>query len=237
MEISLSIVGTAFRKEEQSKCSKQLFNAMYIVADGLIDELKTINYEITHIVSGGAAGADHVAVQLFLNKRVPHLRLFIPTEFEGGSFYDNGDGDPYKNSGGTLNHYHRKFQIATHINSLTQIQIAKSEGAELIPVEKGFHARNALVSKSDFILAMTFGNGHEVKDGGTAHTVKCYLDRVRKEGIFDKSFHYDLNSGKIFEGCTVPKEEEVTDRPIYLKKRIPNFNSGKMPSGFHTYTP
>jgi len=77
------------------------------------------------------------------------------------------------------------------------------------------------VAKSDFLLAMTFGNEHEVKEGGTAHCVKCYLDRVRKEGIFDKSFHYDLNSGKIYEGCTLPKEgkKDITGLPI--KSYIP----------------
>ena len=191
MEITLAIVGTAGRKEDGKILSNKHFEAMCLVADGLIDELKESNYPITHLVSGGAAWADHVAVKLFLDKKVPHLRLFMPAEFEGGSFKDNGVNDPYKNPGGTANYYHKKFQTAAHINSLTQIQIAKAEGAELITVSKGFHARNALVAKSDFILAMTFGNEHEVKDGGTAHTVKCYLDRVRKEGIFDKSFHYD----------------------------------------------
>jgi len=239
MEITLSIVGTAGRKDDAAKLGKKSFEAMCLVASGLVDQLVESNYPITHLVSGGAAWADHVAVKLFLDRKVPRLRLFLPAVFEGGTFADNGDKDPNKNPGGTCNYYHKKFQNATHINSLTQIQIAKGEGAELIPVAKGFYARNALVAKSDFILAMTFGNGREVKDGGTSHTVKCYLERVRKEGIFDKSFHYDLNSGEIFEGCTIPKPtvEKIRVSPW---SKIPNNLVGvhsTQISGFNAFLP
>jgi hypothetical protein len=231
MEITLSIVGTAGRKDDEKRLSKKHFEAMCLVAEGLIDQIRENNYPLTHLVSGGAAWADHVAVKLFLDKKVPHLRLFLPAEWQNGSYKDTGDRDPFKNPGGTANHYHKKFQTATNINSLTEIQLAQIEGAELIPVAKGFYARNALVAKSDFILACTFGKEHEVKDGGTADTIRKYLDRVRREGIFDKSFHYDLNSGKIFVGCTAPpkdKEEEMRsglgnlfNRPIQTPPLMP----------------
>ncbi len=208
MEISLSIVGTAGRKDDEKRLSEKHFRAMCIVADSLIDQINESNYPITHLVSGGAAWADHVAVRLFLDKKVPHLRLFLPAQWEGGSYHDTGNRDWKENPGGTANYYHKKFQTTTGINSLSEIHIARVEGAELIEVAKGFYARNALVAKSDFILACTFGDGKMVKDGGTADTIRKYLARVRKEGIFDKSFHYDLNSGQIFEGCTAPAEEE-----------------------------
>lgn len=211
MEITLSIIGTAGRKDDANRLSKKHFEAMCVVANGLITQCKEINYPISTLVSGGAAWADHVAVTLFLEKKAPHLRLFLPCEFVGGSFRDNGNTDQYKNPGKTANYYHRQFQKNTGINSLTQLQIAAAEGAELIDVAKGFHARNALVAKSDFLLAMTFGKENQVKDGGTAHTVECYLNRVKKEGFFDKSFHYDLNSGKVFVGCTFPKKEDNED--------------------------
>ena len=238
MEISLAIIGSAGRKDDAKKMSKNIFDAGCIVASGLIDQLSENNYPITHLVSGGAAFIDHIAVKLFLDNKAPHLRLFLPAVFESGTFFDNGDKDPFKNPGGTANYYHKKFNNATHINSLTQIQIAKGAGAELIPVAKGFYARNALVAKSDFLLAMTFGKEHEVKDGGTAHTVKCYLDRVRKEGIFDKSFHYDLTTGQIYEGCTVPKDEEkINDKTVKsLRQMIPGGISSQI-VGFHTYLP
>ena len=199
---------------------------MYIIAAGLLEQCKENNYEITTAVSGGAAWADHIAVRLFLDKKIPKLRLFLPCAFVGGSFYDTGlKNDAGKNPGGTCNYYHAKFKRKTAIDSLSQIQTAEREGAELINVNKGFYARNALVAKSDFILACTFGNEHEIKDGGTAHTIKCYLDRVRKEGIFDKSFHYDLNSGKLFIGCTVPKPvDEDVKKHIYHNKKPPSMS-------------
>lgn len=213
MEITLAIVGTAGRKDDANVLSKEHYAAMCVVANDILEQCKRINYPITTLVSGGAAWADHVAVSLFLDKKVPHLRLFLPCPFIGGSFYDNGiANNSTKNPGSIVNWYHRKFQKTTGVNSLTQIQIALSEGAELINVGKGFYARNELVAKSDFLLAMTFGDKNQVKAGGTAHTVKCYLDRVHKEGFFDKSFHYDLNCGKIFIGCTLPPaQQENTD--------------------------
>lgn len=216
MEITLSIIGTAGRKEDGGKLSCYHYHAMCVVARELVDQLKECNYPVTHLVSGGAAYADHVAVRLFLEQKAPYLRLFLPAQWEDGSFKDTGEKDYKKNPGGTANYYHKKFQLATNINSLSEIQIAKAEGAELITVSKGFYARNALVAKSDFLLAMTFGNGREVKEGGTADTVRKYLQRIRKEGIFDKSFHYDLNKGEIFSGCTVPIERDEQSSPVNL---------------------
>jgi len=202
MEISLGICGTAFRKDDMPKCNKNIFEAMYVVSNALLNQCKKNNYEITTCVSGGAAGADYVAVKLFLDKKVSHLKLFLPCEWDNGSFLSKRE----KDEGSILNYYHKKFQTATFINSLSQMQVAKNEGADFISC-RGFYARNYLIAKSsDFLLACTFGHERELKPGGSAHCVKCYLERVRKEGIFDKSFHYELNSGKIFMGCTVPKE-------------------------------
>jgi hypothetical protein len=206
-EITLSIVGSAGRREDAERMSRNHFEAACVVAEGLIDQFGEHNYSITHLVSGGAAFIDHVAVKLFLKKKAPHLRLFLPCEWDNGSFKDNGTDDWKSNPGRTANRLHKAFQTRTQINSLSEIQIVKNKGAELISVAKGFYARNALVAKSDFLLAMTFGNGHEVKEGGTAHTVRTYLNRVRKESIFDKSFHYDLNSGNILVGCVTPPLE------------------------------
>ena len=162
----------------------------------------TDGHEQAHVQINKYFGAESTVTLNYFGTSYTHI---------DGNFYDNGiSQDPFKNPGGTANYYHKKFQNKTGINSLSDIQVANIEGAELIPVAKGFYARNALVAKSDFILAMTFGKEDEVKEGGTADTVRKYLDRVRKEGMFDKSFHYDLNSGSIFIGCTVPLLENTT---------------------------
>lgn len=209
MQISLGIIGTAFRKDDAKRCSKSMFDAMVVVASGLIDQCKESNYEINTLISGGACGADFVAVKLFLDKKIPHLKLFLPAEWNNGSFKDNGNGNNTNNPGSIVNYYHRKFQLATGINSLSQMQIAKYNGAEFIPVKGGFYARNYLIAKeSDILLACTFGNRAEVKSGGTSHCVECYLTRVKKEGFFDKSFHFCLTDGKIYEGCKIPVEKD-----------------------------
>ena len=215
MEISLAICGTAGRRESGKRLSRQHFEAAYAIAEELLKQINECNYPITHLVSGGAAYMDHIAVKLFLNNKVPHLRLFLPAIWENSSYYDNRISNMVKNPGEYANYYHERFQRVTGINSLSEIQIAKSRGAELIDRNKqgkslGFYARNALVAKSDFLFACTFGDGRIVKEGGTADTVRKYLERVRKEGIFDKSFHYDLNSKNIYEGCLAPFLNENT---------------------------
>lgn len=226
MEITYAIVGTAGRKEDGKALTRHHFNAMYAIAEGLLQQINESNYPITHLVSGGAAWADHVAVRLFLDKKVPNLRLFLPDLWDNGSYHDTGDKDPYRNPGGTANYYHGLFQKKTGINSLSDIQIAQAHGAHLVDRNRhgkmlGFHARNALVAKSDFILACTFGDGHMLKDGGTADTIRKYLERVRKEGIFDKSFHYDLTTGKVYEGCQVPPDpKEKKEEMLKLAKRL-----------------
>lgn len=212
VEITLSIIGTAGREDDIKKLSKSSYTAMCIVAEGLIKQLAESNYSITHLVSGGSAWADHVAVRLFLDKKVPNLRLFIPCEFEDGMFIDKVSlrvplpavNDFSYTPGQSLNHYHNLFSRALSIHSLTEIQLAKIEGAEILPCRGGFYGRNAMVAKSDILLAMTFGNKNCVKDGGTADTVRRYLCRVEKEGFFNKSFHYNLNDGVIYTNIDAP---------------------------------
>ena len=243
-EISLAIVGTAGRKDDAKRLTRKHFEAMCLVASGLLEQINESNYPITHLVSGGAAWADHVAVKLFLDKKVPNLRLFIPSEWDDGAFETKSsqsvqNRDYTSDPGSTANYYHKLFQQNTGINGLSDIQIAKAHGAELYCCRGGFHGRNAMVAKSDFILACTFGDKNMVKEGGTADTIRKYLARVRKEGIWDKSFHYDLNTKSIYEGCQVPdiaKEEKFKMQ----MSQLPFFGTGTPPAGFlaaHFYPP
>jgi|FAXJ01.1.fsa_nt_gi hypothetical protein len=237
-EITLAIIGTAGRKDDAKRLTTHHFKAMCLVAEGLIEQINESNYPITHLVSGGAAWTDHVAVRLFLDKKAPGLRIFMPAAWDGGSYHDNGKQDAYENPGGTANHYHKLFQNSTGINSLSDILIAQVHGAELIPVLRGFYARNALVAKSDFILACTFGDGKMVKEGGTADTIRKYLARVRKDGIFDKSFHYDLTTKSIYEGCLAPPEkkkfDDADEAVKQLAHRVPSLRGARV-IGMHSY--
>jgi hypothetical protein len=205
MEITLAIVGTAGRKDDERKVSLPLYKSMCIVAQSLIKQLNESNYPITHLVSGGAAWADHVAVSLFNEEKIPNLRLFLPCDFDNNKFLDDSSGvRGFSLPGETLNFYHSNFYRKTNINSLSDIQIAKHKGAELHKCRGGFHGRNSMVAKSDFILAMTFGDGNMVKEGGTADTIRKYLKRVGDDGSFNKAFHYNLNDGKIYRITSAP---------------------------------
>jgi hypothetical protein len=113
-------------------------------------------------------------------------------------------------TGEVANRYHARFSRKVGFNSLNDLERAIQQGATAVVPKGGFYGRNALVAQSDIILAMTFGEREWLKDGGTAHTIKTYLNRVKKYGFFDKSFHYDLNSGEIFSGARFKEEAETT---------------------------
>jgi len=214
LDITMAVVGTAGRKDDGQRLSKHHFEAMCECTRLLLTNFQDADYGVNTLVSGGAAWADHVAVRLFMNGEISKLKLFFPCPYltEARMFdpaYVTSKDDTKKWSPGEiLNGYHSKFSRKAGFQSLYEINEAILKGAE-IHVAKGFHARNALVAQSDIILAMTFGNAEWVKEGGTAHTVLTYLNRVRKHGFFDKSFHYDLNSGEIYCGARVSQENKT----------------------------
>ena len=216
----MGICGTAGRRDDAKRLSKNHFEAMYECAHLMLEQFKESDYGVDTLVSGGAAWADHVAVKMFLNKEVPRLKLFLPCPFlaEARQY----DPTPLtekevlekRSTGEICNALHAKFSQKVGFGSLNEILLAMQQGAEIITC-KGFYPRNGCVAQSDILLAMTFGDHEWVKDGGhmdkngkyklggTAHTVQAYLNRVKKLGTFDKSFSYDLNSGEIFAGARV----------------------------------
>jgi len=227
MDTTFAIVGTTGRKEDASRLSKNHFEAMCECARLLLQQFKESDYGLDTLVSGGAAWADHVAVKLFLNKEIPKLKLFFPCQFLGGVVgFDPTPLNEHErqkgySTGEVANRYHAAFTRKVGFNSLNDLEQAVQQGATVVVPKGGFFGRNALVAQSDIILAMTFGDKEWVKDGGgrdkegnpklggTAHTVMTYLNRVKKHGFFDKSFHYDLNSGEIFCGARVKSSEVV----------------------------
>ena len=212
MQTVFGICGTAGRKEDGNLLSKNHYEAMCECVRLLLKQFNESDYNIDTLACGSAAWADHTAITLFLNKEVPKLKLFFPCQFLGATvgFDPTPLNEHEKNrgysTGETANKYHSKFSRKVGFNSLGDIERAIQQGAEVIVPSGGFYGRNAMVAKSDIILAMTFGDKEWVKDGGTGDTIKKYLARVKKLGFFDKSFHYDLNSGGIFCGVRVKEE-------------------------------
>jgi hypothetical protein len=206
-EVIFGICGTAGRKQDAERLSRNHFDAMCECVRVLLKQFNEGGYDVTTLAAGGAAFADHSAVTLYLNKEVPKLKLFFPCQFlgvdEGFDTTPSSDNERAKgySTGDIANRLHARFSRKLGVNSLSELSIAIQQGAE-VHVAKGFWARNALVAQSDILLAMTFGDREWVKPGsGTAHCVMTYLNRVKKHGFFDKSFHYNLQDGEIYMGC------------------------------------
>lgn len=135
----------------------------------IIKELK----EDVILVSGGAAWSDHVAVELFLNKSnvfVKGLELHLPCSFVNSKYLDNGMFDWKSNPGKTSNYYHQKFSVALgdRERSFKELNQVILNDAKVV-IHKGFHDRNSLVSKSNYLIAFTWGK-KEPEDGGTLDT-------------------------------------------------------------------
>jgi hypothetical protein len=134
------------------------------------------------------------------------FKIVIQTKLFGGNeivteenkLKENG----FKSSGSIANYYHRRFSEKIYDNeeaSLNQIYEAIQGGCEAISWSN-FWDRNAQVANlSTMILAITFGNGNIVKDGGTAHTCKLF---IQKNGSA-KAFHLNLYDMKIHDNAIV----------------------------------
>lgn len=203
---TLAIIGTAGRGDDYAKLSsdpQRYWNRMIESARKVAELAKADT-----LVSGGAGWADHCAVALFLsNPSHYHLVLELPAPLEA----DDYDGLRFRDSGlrgdcgGTANYYHNRFTKALQTfrgatwSSFIDFKIATSHPNCAVRVTPGFKARNLKVAEqANHCLAMTFGEGRKVKDGGTAHTVGAFL--AKKTG---ECFHLDLNTLKGYKNATL----------------------------------
>lgn len=192
--MKLAIIGTAGRKDDAPKLTRDSFVAM----SKATKEVFTKHDIISWLVSGGAAWADHIAVRAYLKGYVPNLTLHFPCDWDKKKkrFKDSGVVDYKTNPGGTANYYHDKFSKVVGIESLKDIHDAIKKGA-FVYVTHGFMERNTKVAQeADAVLAMTFGSGAYIKDGGTSDTVKKYFDRHLESPI---AYHFDLNSSTLHD--------------------------------------
>lgn len=160
---TIAIIGTAGRDKQHPMNRKHWEYMCHQVSEH-------IRFE-DHLVSGGAAWADHVAVWAYRNGLCDNLTLHLPAPFNGQA-YAGG----YGTSGGAANYYHGLFSRMLGIDSLWEIQDALRGGAQCThqPEARGYAAmanRNRLVAEqSDTMLAFTFGSGPVPADGGTRIT-------------------------------------------------------------------
>jgi hypothetical protein len=191
--VTVAIAGTAGRKEDADKIGNSKYGACAEAIEWILEELPQ---DHKTLVSGGAAFADHLAVELFLRGKATELLLHLPCEFllDKKQFLDTGDPDWRVNPGKIANYYHKQFKEKCFIDSLNELAEVLTAPNCTHTISRGFHARNNLMAKAEVLIACTFGDGPVVKDGGTAHTVKAYLENVSKLGREDQSWHIDLNT-------------------------------------------
>lgn len=164
----IGLIGSAGRKDDASKISRDLYRRMVKDARDIIHKEAQKPYEL---VSGGAAFSDHLAITLYLLGFADSLTLYFPCLWIPDFGFDSQNP-----AGKTANYYHNQF--STKLGSkptatLQGIQKAINKGAVCHEIEAGFHARNILVGKDlDLLIAYTFSSTGLPKNGGTSHCWK-----------------------------------------------------------------
>lgn len=168
-----SIIGIAKGLGDNAQyLTQDMWNRMCQTAEKHIIENISSDWSEIHLVSGGAAWGDHIAVHLHLQHPESLLTLHLPCQWDHikHQHYDNGQYDWKTNAGKLANEYHRKFQKVVGFDSLLQIQSLIDSKMAKINIYKGFHTRNLAVGKSQHLLAFSFSLTDEPTDGGTAYT-------------------------------------------------------------------
>ena len=95
--------------------------------------------------------------------------------------------------GNIANYYHRQFWKRCRQTSLDELHQAISCGAQAT-VTPGFKQRNSKVANgADLMVALTFGEGAMLKDGGTLDCMTKFLQRHAGE-----SAHVDLHTMQVY---------------------------------------
>lgn len=169
---TLAIIGTAGRGEDGPKLSKHHWLKMVEASRHVIK----LN-QIEALISGGAAWADHVAVEIGLRDKIK-TKIWLP---------ENG------RDLSTAHRYHGKFSSVRDIDTWKELNDCFKVGRFNIQSFGGFKDRNSKVAdEATMFIAMTFGDEQNVKDGGTADTVR----KMQKRGL--KGYHLDLNTLKLY---------------------------------------
>lgn len=183
--VSVAIIGTSGRDKNPGLSTDLLRKMAHRSLQFIRNDLALTGK--VHLISGGAAWADHVAVILYL--AWPNdfsLTLCLPCEFSNGTYLDNGAYDWRVNPGKTSNYYHKQFTSIYGRDSLSEIQQAIGLGAT-VKVFSGFHDRNNEICLADHMIAFTWSTTDIPTDGGTKYT----WDHYRGKG---KRVHLSLGS-------------------------------------------
>lgn len=170
---AFAIIGTAGRSNKEL-LSPKLWAAMKENAQSNIQDLG-----VNHLVSGGAAWADHLAVWAFNNALCSSLTLCLPAPFDVNSQRFVQKKPFEKSAANASNYYHEMFTKQINENTLAQLAQAIERGATVIaePHSLGYgalFARNKKVANLSNlgVLAYSFCEGDTPSSSGTLSTWK-----------------------------------------------------------------
>lgn len=151
-----------------------VWNRMCQTAEHYITSKIDSDWSHIHLVSGGAAWSDHVAVYLYMQHPEAKLTLHLPCRWDHihQQFVDNGGSHWAHNPGRLANKYHHMFTQMVGFNSLQQLETVMTQGASIVDHYKGFHARNRVVGDVQCLLAFSYAPGDKPVTGGTLYTWK-----------------------------------------------------------------
>lgn len=129
----------------------------------LTEELKLEHW---HLVSGGAAWSDHVAVALFLKGLGDSLTLHLPCKLYRGKLTD-----------GQSDRLHRSFSWTSGRDSIAELNRVAEMPKVTVKEWKGYRERNDQIAKAAMVvIAFSWSDGPGPESGGTKYTwdkAKC----------------------------------------------------------------
>jgi hypothetical protein len=167
----ITIIGDSGRFNSE-KMDRSLYDKMYTKVDRIMEEYYTEGASL-HLVSGGLAWAEHIAVQMFLEGMVDSLTLYFPVAWNDGIFFSRGPNKPGK----LINAYHKKFGKVLGRNTHKDIAEAISIGAKVIspsgkltgPSNRTY-LRNNYLADVDTLITMTWEDGRYPVHGSVGYT-------------------------------------------------------------------
>lgn len=175
---TVAIIGTSGRNDDALSMTQELFASMQQKAVYIMENDFGLDLKNVALVSGGAAWADHVAVELYINNTVSELRLHLPCEWTGSRHLETS-GSWKVNPGRLANQCHVAFSKVLGVDTLHEIEKARWFGAYVNTGYSGFHDRNKAVANVDYLIAFTWGTGTAPETGGTLDTWKKAKNTIK----------------------------------------------------------
>jgi hypothetical protein len=154
----IAIVGTAC-DSDAGRLTVALWRAMQADAHKQVEAEQTaagVTAANTTLVSGGAAGADHLAVRLWRAGLAETLELHLPAALGPQGFDRNHE------SGVRIAESHRTFQRQLAVSSVDELLAAARDGARVSSAEGVAASSEAIAAAADALIAYTFSPACDV---------------------------------------------------------------------------